>query len=250
MGRRDLEDHEHCAITDGQARGRGGARRDLHHSRREGRHPQHHELRQRGRARARLVARRQVDLLLFRPVGRVRARHRVAGRHHRPARDSDSQREALLHAILVARLEEASLHRYRPHRVGDGHRERPAQGARQRSVGGALTHPQPDMESRFEVGGLRVAPQHALSRHLRRERGDGREEADHRRSRRRDVPGVGSEREVSVVPRVHRFRPEVAVARHDLIRSRGELRPVPRGPEERRGLSAASRKRRGQGRAH
>ena len=68
----------------------------------------------------------------------------------------------------------------------------------------------------------------------------GRDAPDHRRARRCDVSGLGRERQVSVVPRVHRFRPGLAVARHDVVRPRGDLRAVLRGAEEGRAEPAAA----------
>ena len=140
----------------------------------------------------------------------------------RAARDRVPEGRVLLHAGVVARFEEADVHRHQPQRVGDGHRQRPGQDRRQRSVDGAAAHAGADVEPRLEVGRVRVAPQHALSRDRRRQRRDRREEAGHRRPGRRDVPGVGRERQVPLVPRVHRLRPELAVARHDVVRPRRE----------------------------
>ena len=48
--------------------------------------------------------------------------------------------DALLHAVLVARLEEAALHRHQPERLGDGRRERQGEDRRPRSVDGAAAH--------------------------------------------------------------------------------------------------------------
>ncbi len=60
-------------------------------------------------------------------------------------------------------------------------------------------------------------------------------------------PGVGRERQVPVVPGVHRLRPALAVARHDLLRPGGDVRAVRRGAEEGRAEPAAAGERRGQG---
>ena len=54
------------------------------------------------------------------------------------------------------------------------------------------------------------------------------------------LAGVGCEREISVVLRVDRFRFEIAVAGHDVLRSRRKFRAVSRGAEEGRAESAAS----------
>ena len=84
------------------------------------------------------------------------------------ARDRAREADALLHAVVVARLEEAALHRHQPQRVGDGRRERAGEDRRQRSVDGAAAHAESVVESRLEVGRVREPPQHALSRDLRR----------------------------------------------------------------------------------
>ena len=57
-------------------------------------------------------------------------------------------------------------------------------------------------------------------------------------------------RQVSVVPRVDRFRLAVAVARHDVVRPHGELRSVPRRVEEGRGVAVPAGERRRPGRRH
>ena len=85
----------------------------------------------------------------------------------------------------------------------------------------------------------------ALSRDLHQQRRHRRNQAGHRRSGRLRVAGVGRERQVSLVPRVDRFRIAVAVARHDIVRPRGELRAVLRRAEEERSQPAAARERRG-----
>ena len=226
-----------------QARRGRGARRDLHHPGGEGRHPQHHQLQRLGRAPAGVVARRQVDLVLQRQVGRIQAGDRGAGRHRAAARDRVPEGVVLLHAGVVARFEEAALHRHQPERVGDGHRDRAGEDRRQRSVDGAAAHAGADVESRLEVGRVRLAPQHALSRHRRRQRRDRREDAGHRRPGRCDVSGVGRERQVPVVPRLHRLRPRLAVARHDVVRPAGDVRAVPGGAEEDGSEPAAARER-------
>ena len=76
------------------------------------------------RARPRMVAGRQVDRLLERRLGRVPARDRVAGWRVVAAHDLGAQAHPLLHDVVVARLEEASLSRHEPARVGDGRGER------------------------------------------------------------------------------------------------------------------------------
>ena len=80
------------------------ARRDLHDSRREGRRAQPDPLERLGRARSGVVARRQVRFVFQRQVGRVQARDRSAGRPHAAARDRAAEPDALLHAVVVARL--------------------------------------------------------------------------------------------------------------------------------------------------
>ena len=110
LGGRDQPHDEHGALADRQARRRRGARRDLHDPGREGRRPQPDELERVGRARPGVVAGRQVRLVVQRQVGRVQARDRRAGRPQAAARDRAAVADALLHGVLVARLEEAPLH--------------------------------------------------------------------------------------------------------------------------------------------
>ena len=95
------------------------------------------------------------------------------------------------------------------------------------------------LESGFEVGGLREAPQLALQGHRRGERGHGRVEADHRRPVGRDVAGLGRERQVSLVPRVDGFRSQVAVARHDVVRPQRDLRSLHGDSAQGRSVAAA-----------
>src|SRR5206468_8939928 len=92
------------------------------------------------------------------------------------------------------------------------------------SVDGARAHDVPDVEPGFALRGLCRALELALPRHLRGRCGDGRVAPGDRRPRRRDVPRVRPEREVSLVPGLYRLRPPLAVAGHDLVRPRRELR--------------------------
>ena len=57
------------------------------------------------------------------------------------------------------------------------------------------------------------------------------------------LPGLGRQRQVPVVPRLDQLRPGLAVARHDVVRPRGDLRVVLRGAEERRAEPAPARER-------
>jgi hypothetical protein len=50
---------------------------------------------------------------------------------------------------------------------------------------------------------------------------------------------VGCERQVSLVPRLYEFRPRIAMARHDVVRARTDVRPVLRDPEKGRAHAAA-----------
>ena len=100
-----------------------------------------------GRSRARLVTGREVGLVLQRQVGRVQTHHRGAGGPGAAARDRDPQSEALLHAVVVARLEEDPLQRYRSQGLGPRRRQRTGQGRRPRSVDGAATNAQSRLES-------------------------------------------------------------------------------------------------------
>ena len=87
LGRRHEPHDEHRALADRQARRRRSARRDLHDSGREGRRAQPEPLERIGRARSRVVAGRQVRVVLQRQVGRVQAGDRSAGRPRAAARD-------------------------------------------------------------------------------------------------------------------------------------------------------------------
>ena len=232
LGRRDEPHEQHRAVPDGQADRRRGARRGLHDSRREGGRAQPESLERVRRARSGMVPRRQVRLVLQRQVRRVQADHRGAGGAQAAARDRSAKAHALLHAGVVSGFEEAALHGYEPERLGARRREWQAEGRRQRPVDGAAADVGPHVEPRLEMGRVRQPPELALSRDLREQRRDRREETDHRRPRRRHVPGVGRERQVRLVPGLHGLRAAIAVARHDVLRPHRELRPVSRGAEE------------------
>ena len=75
-----------------------------------------------------------------------------------PRDDRAAEADPLLHALVVARFEEAGLHRHEPEGVGARRRERQGEGRRQRSVDGAVAHAEPGVESRFEMGGLLEPP--------------------------------------------------------------------------------------------
>ena len=106
----------------------------------------------------------------------------------------------------------------------------------------------PVVEPGLEVGRVLEPPATRSTTRSSSQRRDRRDEAGDRRSGRRDVAGVGRERQVPLVPRVDRLRPAVAVARHDVVRPHRELRSVPRGAEEGRADAAAAGERRGHGR--
>ena len=78
----------------GQARRAGVPRRDRHRAGQEGRPAQPHRDARRPRALARLVARRQVDRLLLRRLGRVRPARPSPGRQGRAARPTRSRGRA------------------------------------------------------------------------------------------------------------------------------------------------------------
>ena len=84
------------------------------------------------------------------------------------ARDRVAEADALLHAVVVARLEEAALHRHQPQRVGAGRRDRPGEDRRQRSVDGAAAHAHPSWSPDSKWVAYASAPQLALPRDLRR----------------------------------------------------------------------------------
>ena len=197
---------EHRAFAHRQAGRRRGARRDLHHPGREGRRPQPDELERRRPSASRRGRRTGMGLVLQRQVGRVQAGPRVAGRPRAAARDRPRQAEALLHAVVVARLEEDSLQRHRSQGLGARRRQRAGEGRRPRSVDGAAADAQSGLEPRLEVGRVCEPAEHALPRDLREQRRDRRDEAGDRWAGRRDVPGLGRQRQVPVVPRVDRLR--------------------------------------------
>jgi hypothetical protein len=180
-----------------------------------------------------MVAGRQVHLVLQRQIGRVQADDRSAGRFDAATRDRAAEPDALLHAVLVSRFEEAPLHGHEPQRVGAGRRERAAEKSRQRSLDGATAHAESRVESGFEMGRVLEPAEVDVPRDLRQQRRDRRDETDHGRPCGRDVPRMGCRRQVSMVPRVHRLRPALAVARHDVVRPQRDVRVVLRRPEER-----------------
>ena len=119
---------------------------------------------------------------------------------------------------------------------------------RQRSVDGARAHAESGVESRIRSGSPTPAGCSRCTTRSSSQRGD--------RARRKQVTdgladsrlaGVGCERQVSLVPRVDGLRAEIAVARHDVLRSRRKLRAVPGGAEEERAEPAAAGERRGNG---
>ena len=140
LGRRHQPHDQPGSLAHRQAGGGGGARRDLHHPRRKGRRAQSEPLQRLGGARSGVVARWQVHLVFQRQVGRIQARHRGPGWLDAAARDRPAESHALLHALVVARFEEAALYRYQPEGLGAGCRQRPGEGGRQRSVDGAVAH--------------------------------------------------------------------------------------------------------------
>ena len=143
---------------------------------------------------------------------------RAGRRDRRGARDRAAEHQALLHAIVVARRQAHPLHRHRPEalgaRRGDGHGE----GDGQRPVDGAHAHDEPGLEPGFAVDRVREAPELALQGRDGGERRDRAVAPGDGWPRRRDVAGVGREWQVPLVLRVHRLRPQVAVARHVELR--------------------------------
>src|SRR5262249_42738699 len=83
-----------------------------------------------GRARPGVVAGRKVRFVFQRQIGRVQAGDRGARRSDSAARDRASTPDALLHAVVVARFEEDSLHRHESESVGVGGRFGPGQDRR------------------------------------------------------------------------------------------------------------------------
>ena len=145
---------EHGDFADRPPRGRRSARRDLHDSGREGRRPEPHAVERVGRARSGLVAGREVHFVLQRQVGRVPADDRRTGRPRAAARNRAAEADALLHGVLVARLEEADVHRHQPEGVGARRRDRTGEDRRLGSMDGAAAHAESRMESGLEVDRL------------------------------------------------------------------------------------------------
>ena len=220
LGRRDESHDEPGAFAHGQARGGGSARRSLHHPRRKRRRAQSEPLERLGGARSRVVAGRQVHLLFQRQVRRIQAGNRGPGWFDAATRDRFAESDALLHAVVVARLEEAGLYRYQPEGLGAGCRQRPGEGGGQRSVDGAGAHAESGVESRFQMGGVFQPLEVAVSRDFRQQCRDGRDQAGDGRAGRRGVACLGCGRQVSVVSRLDGLRLGVAMAGHDLLRPR------------------------------
>ena len=88
--------------------------------------------------------------------------------------------EALLHAGVVARLEEDSLHRHQSEAVGDGRRERQGEGRRPRSVDGAAADDESGVEPGLEVDRVREPSEFALQGdlHQQRETGESKQVTD------------------------------------------------------------------------
>ena len=104
--------------------------------------------------------------------GEYKLVHRITGRSGAAARDRHRQSEALLHAVVVARLEEDALQRHRPQGLGARRGERAGQGRRPRSVDGAAADLESGLEPGLEVGRVRESTEHALPRDLRQQRRD------------------------------------------------------------------------------
>ena len=224
----------------GPPRRRRGARRDLHDPDRQGRHSQSDAIERVGGEEPGVVAGREVHLVLQRQVGRVQAGARAAGRHHGAARDHAAEADAVLHAVVVARLDEDPVLGHEPQCVGARRRQRPGEDRRPRSVDGAGADAESGVEPRLEVGRVLEPAAVALSRGLRQQRRDRRDEAGDGQPRERRVAGVGREREVPLVPRVDELRPRVAVARHDVVRPVGDVRAVLHDSAEGRADAAAA----------
>ena len=243
VGRRD-QPHDECRdLTHGKARRGRSPRRDLHRACREGGRPEPQQLERLGRARSGLVAGRQIRFVFQRQIGGVQAGDRIAGRADAATRNRAAEPDPLLHAVLVAGLQEDRVHRHEPEGVGAGRGVRAGQDCGQRSLDGAAAHAQSRVEPGLEVGRVLEPAAVAVSCDLREQRGDRRNQAGHRRARGCGMARLGRERQIRLVSRVHGFRAGVAVARHDFLRPQRELRAVLCGPEKRRAEPAAPRER-------
>ena len=124
-----------------------------------------------GRARAGVVARRQVRLVLQRRQRRVPAGPRGAGRpRRRRARWRCRSRRRYYSPVWSPDSTQAALQRHQPERVGARRRQRRREDPRPRSVDGAAAHAGAVVESRQPLGRLCVPARHAVPRHRRRQR--------------------------------------------------------------------------------
>ena len=194
-----------------------------------------------------LVARRQVDRLLLRRVGRIRPAHPRSGRPGRRSRGSPSaSRRPSSTAGLVARRQEDRLPRQAPHGLVRRYR----QGGPRQGRHDLLRQPDVHVRHRLVAGqplaGLRQAAPEPHGRHLRLFARDGQSVADHRRPERRPIPRLRPERQVPVLHGQHRRRADAGVARyveHGQARDAERLRGrAAEGPA----LAAGAGKRRGE----
>src|SRR5690242_14393373 len=93
-----------------------------------------------------------MDFVFQRSLRRVSPLYRSAGRTDAATRDRARSSDALLHAFMVAGLEEARLHGHGFARLGAGRGERQSKDRRKRSVDGAFAHLESRLESGFKVG--------------------------------------------------------------------------------------------------
>ena len=221
LGGRHEPHDQHRALADRQARRRRSARRDLHDPGREGRRPQPDELERIGRARAGVVAGRQVRLVLQRQVRRVQAgtsRRRTAWRrrarsrspkpthYYTPSWSPDSKKLLFTDTNLKVWVLD----------VASGQAK--VVGSDPWMVPQRTLNPVWSPDSKWVAYASRLNSLYHAIFVSNVETGETKQVTDGLADAM--SAGVGRERQVSVVPRVDRLRPAVAVARHDVVRSR------------------------------
>ena len=198
----------------------------------------------RGGSPSGVVAGRRPHRLVQRRGGRVRPRHRRAGRRE-PAPHRHRGTVVLLPAPVVARRREARVHRHPLPGSRSGRRVGRHRPRRHRSLRAPGTVDEPGLVSRFALDRLRPPPRQPAARPLRSRHRVGLDAPAHRRNGGRHRSRVGRVREVPLLPRIHGLRPQHGLARHDVLRPSGHPRPVPRAAARRRALALPAAERRG-----
>ena len=163
----------------------------------------------------------------------------------RPAPHRHPRSVVLLPARVVARRQEAGVHRHALPRARARRRVRRRGARRHRPLRPPATLAEPGLVSRFEVDRVRAPARQPVARHLHpRHRGAGDAPA-HRRHGGRDRPRVGRVGQVPLLPGVDRLRSQHRLARHDVLRPSGDPDAVPGAAADRRAFAFPSPQRRG-----